>query len=72
MFDLNLVKINEIDFDGSVGHVEVFNKSDHFYLFGVEAILGAKQNRIAERSIIVAPDTETILPVNCVEKGHEL
>ena len=71
MFDLNLVEINEIDFDGSVGHVEVFNKSDHFlFILDGEAILGAKQNRIAERSIIVAPDTETILPVNCVEKGR--
>ena len=71
LFDLNLVKINEVDFDGSVGHVEVYNKSNQFlFILDGEAILGAKQNRVAERSIIVAPDTETILPVNCVEKGR--
>jgi len=71
LFDMNLVQINEVDFNGSVGHVEVSNQSDHFlYILDGEAISGAKQNRIAERSIVIAPHSEAILPVNCVEKGR--
>ena len=56
LFDRNLVRINEIDFDGVVGNVEVSNNSNYYlYILVGEAITGAKQNRVAERSVIIAP-----------------
>ena len=70
LFDRNLVRINEIDFDGVVGNVEVSNNSNYLYILDGEAITGAKQNRVAERSVIIAPYSAEIIPVNCVEKGR--
>ena len=71
LFDRNLVRINEIDFDGVVGNVEVSNNSNYYlYILDGEAITGAKQNRVAERSVIIAPYSAEIIPVNCVEKGR--
>ena len=71
MFDRKLLRINEVNFDGSVGQVEVTNDSRYYlYILDGEAISGAKQNRIAERSVIIAPYSSTIVPVNCVERGR--
>ena len=71
LFDEKKVKVNEINFNGSVGNVEVFNESYSFlYILDGEAITGAKQNRVAERSVIIAPFSSNIIPVNCVEKGR--
>ena len=71
LFDEKKVKVNEINFDGSVGNIEVFNESYSFlYILDGEAITGAKQNRIAERSVIIAPFSSNVIPVNCVEKGR--
>lgn len=38
-------------------------------LFG-EEILGAKQNRVANASVLVAPGTGVVLDVTCVERGR--
>ena len=71
LFDRKLLCINEVNFDGSVGQVEVANDSRYYlYILDGEAISGAKQNRIAERSVIIAPYSSTIVPVNCVERGR--
>ena len=69
LFDEKRVKVNEINFNGSVGNVEVFNESYSFlYILDGEAITGAKQNRIAERSVIIAPYFSQKIPVKCVEQ----
>ena len=71
LFDRKLLRINEVNFNGSVGQVEVTNDSRYYlYILDGEAISGAKQNRIAERSVIIAPYSSTIVPVNCVERGR--
>lgn len=71
LFDRKLLRINEVNFDGSVGQVEVTNDSRYYlYILDGEAISGAKQNRIAERSVIIGPYSSTIVPVNCVERGR--
>ena len=69
LFDEDLVSIEEIGVDGRVGEVNVKNFSkDFLFVTDGEAIVGAKQNRIAERSVVVAPYFSQRIPVKCVEQ----
>ncbi len=71
LFDSGLVEALEISVSGVVGRISVNNMSDDsLCLFDGEALVGAKQNRIVERSLIVPPKTEIAVPVNCVERGR--
>ena len=56
LFEDKLVSLEEIGVDGRVEEVLVKNFSkDFLFVPDGEAIVGAKQNRIAERSVIIAP-----------------
>ena len=69
LFDEDLVSVEEIGVDGRVGEVNVKNFSkDFLFVTDGEAIVGAKQNRIAERSVVVAPYFSQRIPVKCVEQ----
>ena len=69
LFDEDLVSIQEIGIDGRVEEVNIENYSkDFLFVTDGEAIVGAKQNRIAERSVIVAPYFNQRIPVKCVEQ----
>ena len=71
LFDLNLVKVNELTDEGVVSRVEVHNESEfNLLILDGEAIKGAKQNRIAEKSVIIPPYSSEVIPVNCVEKNR--
>ena len=71
LFDLNLVKVNELTDEGVVSRVEVHNESEfNLLILDGEAIKGAKQNRIAEKSVIIPPFSSETIPVNCVEKNR--
>jgi len=56
---------------GSVPHVALANHGDVsvLVLFG-EEIVGAKQNRVANASFLVAPKSRVVLDVSCVEQGR--
>ena len=56
---------------GSVPHVVLVNRGDVsvLVLFG-EEIVGAKQNRVANASFLVAPKSRVVLEVSCVEQGR--
>ena len=56
---------------GSVPHVALVNRGDVsvLVLFG-EEIVGAKQNRVANASFLVAPKSRVVLDVSCVEAGR--
>jgi hypothetical protein len=56
---------------GSVPHVALINRGDAsvLVLFG-EEIVGAKQNRVANASFLVAPKSRVVLDVSCVEQGR--
>ena len=66
-----VVQIKEIDEGGSVPELKVVNSGEKmvFLLVG-EMLVGAKQNRILNISIMVAPRSEVTIPVSCVEQGR--
>ncbi|MFQ6062376.1 MAG: ARPP-1 family domain-containing protein [Methanosarcinales archaeon] len=67
----NLIEILEKDLGGSVPELKVFNKSNHHILLvDGEELIGAKQNRILNTTIIITPYSETIIPVSCVEQSR--
>ena len=65
------VIITEMSESGDVELAHVRNLSD-FYLFIAdgESLVGAKQNRIAQKSAIIPPHSSIELPVNCVERSR--
>ena len=71
VIDTGLVDINEVSEAGSVNVIQVDNRSafDIFIADG-EALVGAKQNRIAEQSVIVPAESKFHIPVHCVEQGR--
>ncbi len=61
----------EVSEEGNVNSIKIVNDSPHnLFIFDGEVILGAKQNRISERSVILKPYSETILSVFCIERGR--
>lgn len=69
--DLGLVEITEINEGGNVGEVKVINKAvTPLLLLDGEEIIGSKQNRILNSTIIVPAKSEKIIPVSCTESGR--
>jgi len=65
------LKVMEVDRQGSVPDLKVVNKSGSMVLiFDGEELVGAKQNRIVNTTILLAPESETTIPVSCVEQGR--
>jgi hypothetical protein len=67
----NLVEITEVSEQGSVPNLQVTNKSlkDILILDG-EELIGAKQNRIVNTTIVVPAHSSVVTPVSCVEQGR--
>jgi len=64
-------RISEIDEDGSVPELLVENPLDTaVLLYDGEELVGAKQNRILNLTVLVAPHAKTQIPVSCVERGR--
>jgi hypothetical protein len=67
----NLIDIVEKDEGGSVPELKVVNRSDRMVLIlDGEELVGAKQNRIVNTTILIAGNTTTVIPVSCVEQGR--
>ena len=65
------VQITEVDEAGSVPTLKVANRADRpLLLLDGEELVGAKQNRILNTTVLVAARTETTIPVSCVEQGR--
>lgn len=65
------VVVEEISEQGSVPYLRVRNLSNKRVLFlEGEELLGAKQNRVLNTTVLIAPSKELNLPVSCVERGR--
>ena len=63
--------VSEVDEAGMVSGLSVSNLLDlDVLLFEGEELVGAKQNRILDRTILVAAISKTQVPVSCVERGR--
>jgi len=65
------LRITEVDAAGAVPELLAFNPLDTpVLLYDGEELLGAKQNRILNVTVLLAAKTETRIPVSCVEQGR--
>lgn len=63
--------VSEVSEDGSVPFLKVVNAGDRpLLLLDGEELIGAKQNRILNTSVLVAARAEVTIPVSCVERGR--
>lgn len=63
--------VEEVDQQGSVPDLLVENKGDVRVLFlEGEELIGAKQNRVLNASVLIAAHSKTKIPVSCVEQGR--
>ncbi len=63
--------VQEVSDSGRVPELHVINKGSlPVLIVDGEQLLGAKQNRIVNLSIMVAPKSKTTIPVTCVEQGR--
>lgn len=67
----NFITIKEVSEGGSVPELRIVNESDEkVLLLEGEEIVGAKQNRVLNASILLDGKTSTTIPVSCVEAGR--
>ncbi len=68
---LKCAQITEVSESGSVPELKVVNSgSKPVFLLDGEELIGAKQNRILNLSILVPAGVTLIVPVSCVESGR--
>jgi len=69
--DEDAIDVVELDQDGSVPELKVVNKSEIMILIlDGEELVGAKQNRIVNTTILIAGKDTVVIPVSCVEQGR--
>jgi len=69
--DEDAIDVVELDQDGSVPELKVVNKSEVMILIlDGEELVGAKQNRIVNTTILIAGKDTVVIPVSCVEQGR--
>src|SRR5918992_1653873 len=64
-------RVSEVDETGAVPELKVVNPlEEDVLLYDGEELLGAKQNRILNVTVLVAAQSEARIPVSCVEQGR--
>ena len=67
----NLVEITEISEGGSVPTLQVHNRGNKpLFILDGEELVGAKQNRIVNTSMLLAAKSYFQVPVSCTERGR--
>lgn len=65
------VVVEEISEEGSVPALALHNRAERpVLLLDGEELLGAKQNRVLNTTVLVAAQTTVTIPVSCVEQGR--
>jgi hypothetical protein len=65
------IEILEVSKEGTVPELKVVNKSPRMVLIlDGEELVGAKQNRIVNTTILIPGETVVVIPVSCVEQGR--
>jgi len=66
-----LVEITELTVSGSVPQLKVKNLAElPVLLLDGEELIGAKQNRVLNTTVLLKEKSETIIPVSCTEHGR--
>jgi hypothetical protein len=69
--DKEALIISEVSEGGTVPELKVTNRSNQkVLLLDGEELVGAKQNRVLNVTILIAPSSEIVIPVSCVEQGR--
>jgi hypothetical protein len=67
----SMIEVVEVSEGGSVPELKVVNKSVRMVLIlDGEELVGAKQNRIVNTTILVQGNSTIVIPVSCVEHGR--
>jgi hypothetical protein len=65
------LRVEELDESGSVPELRVINGGARpVLILEGDELVGAKQNRTVNSSVLVAAESELVLPVTCVERGR--
>ena len=65
------LEITEVSEGGSVPTLKAFNKAElPILIIDGEELVGAKQNRIVNTSLLLEANKETLIPVSCTEQGR--
>ncbi len=63
--------VTEMDEAGTVPELRVRNGSRlKVLMLDGEELVGAKQNRVLNTTVLIAEESETVIPVSCVEQGR--
>jgi hypothetical protein len=66
-----LAEVSEISEQGSVPHLKLLNRArEPLFLLDGEELVGAKQNRILNLSVLAPAEAALDIPVSCVEQGR--
>lgn len=66
-----LIAITEISPEGNISELKVVNSATKpVLLMDGEHLVGAKQNRVLNTTVLVAASSKLIIPVSCVERGR--
>jgi len=64
-------EVAEVSASGSVPHLKVVNLSSvPLLILDGEELVGAKQNRVVNTTLLIGARSETIIPVSCTEQGR--
>ena len=68
---LNVARVTEVSESGSVPHLLFRNLGEQaVFLLDGEELVGAKQNRVLNITVLAPAGKDTVIPVSCVEAGR--
>jgi hypothetical protein len=67
----HVLDVEEVSASGSVPELRVRNRAKlPVFVPDGTTLIGSKQNRVVNLSIMLAAESETVIPVSCVERGR--